>query len=87
MENGIFDQPSRPTDLTDTNVLAHIYVTHPQNVPWWMWNPLSELYSAIASALWNMKSLRDSPLVQPPPPVVAGKLCPSFEGKWPLTPY
>ena len=84
--NGISERPTSPQDLTDNSLLAHIYASHPQKLPWRLRNPLSNLFSSIASVLRRKTSLRDSLIVEPLPPMGNVQSGLRSVETWPSTP-
>ena len=72
VHNGIYDRPSRSRDLTDAALLAHVDTSHPQDLPWRLLTPPSDIISVIASALWRKTSPRDSLIADLPPTMGTG---------------
>ena len=87
VDNSISDRLSRSQNVMYAALLAHIDASYPHDLPWRLWTPLSELLSDMYSALWCKTFLRDSLLVDLPPPMGTGQIGPSSVNKWPLTPY
>ena len=87
VDNDIYDRLYCSRDLTDAGFQDHIDALHPQNLPWRLWTPPSELVYTIASMLRWTKLLREYLLVKRPLPMGTGQSETSYIKSCPLTPY
>ena len=72
VDNGISQQSYLSQYLTHTALLAYMDASHPQDLPWRLLTPPSDIISVIASALWRKTSPRDSLIADLPPTMGTG---------------
>jgi hypothetical protein len=70
--NSMADDASQLFQLSDFKFLTYFNSTYPQPRSWHLWNPTSQMHSAVISALHSKRSRPASFLLAPEPPLPTG---------------
>ena len=79
-----------PFDITsyhfnDAALICHFDLTCSQNIPWWLWTPLTQMLSVLVSALWQQILPRSCMMANLPMLTVGGVSGTTFMVGWPST--
>ena len=85
--NPLADAASRLFHRSDSQLLTLFASQFPQELPWKLVHPTSQMTSSVISALQRMTSTRESLLVAPPPVMLNGTSGSSTQLTWASTPF
>ena len=85
--NRLADDASRLPHLSDSQFLTHFSTLYPQKLPWRLWTPSPQLYSAVISALLNKPCDLASVQAATKLPLPIGRDGEPSVHPWPSTPY